>query len=124
MPLGNRRPGQYHAPRSWLERKIVGYIISFIVSGSRTEICFEDHLDPQEKQRDADFVLAAPSVWTLIKILIFPAFQSGETYRRGDWYLIKGELTAFLEDLYQDQNRVFFRYFLLTYVNKHAKLIQ
>lgn len=123
MQLGNRRPRDYSVSKSRVAAYFLCKLLPYVVDSNRVQIDYNDDAEAESNPNDVEFILAPPSAWALIKILLFPAFQGGETYRNGNWYLKRGELTRFLEELYSDQDRIFFRYFLLTYKAKYFSFL-
>lgn len=115
MRFGNQRPPHYSVSRSRIGQWLVRTILPFLLGNNRVYVDYDDQLDASSTTSECEFLLAPPSLWPLIKILTFPAFQTGETYRNGKWYLKVGDLSLFLESLYRDKNRAFFRYFRFTY---------
>ena len=119
MRLENQRPKNYSTSKSRIALYILRKLLPHVIKSNLVKIDYYDSLN-LETQRDSEkFILAPPSLWAFIKIFIFPAFQSGETYKNGEWYLKQGSLTHFLEEVYRHKDRLFFRYFLFTYRAKY-----
>jgi len=57
------------------------------------------------------FTVAAPDLWTTLKILLRPNLWVGESYVAGKWYLIQGDLADFLEAIQVSANPVFRSYY-------------
>jgi len=123
MRLENQRPQNYSVSKSGIASLFVRSLMPHVLSSGRVKVDYDDVMNGETERDETEFVLAPPRAWALIKILISPAYQGGETYRNGDWYLKQGSLTKFLEDLYRDQDRFFFRYFLFTYRAKYFSFI-
>ena len=82
-----------------------------LIGSDRILIDYDDSFEPQMVPEGYVAVLAPPTLWGAFRILCAPTFQPGETYRRGGWYLKSGDLHTFIEELYQDKDRPFYKLF-------------
>lgn len=111
IALENRRPENYRPPKSRLGKRLVKAILPKMIGNENVYLDFEGGILPQEAL-NSRVVLAAPTFWKMMYILMSPRMQSGETFRRGEWYIRKGSLSELVEEMYKDKDRAFFRYFL------------
>lgn len=109
--MKNHRPIDYRGPRTVLERRVMKWLMPRLIGSHRVLVDYADNMELDALPDDCIAVLAPPSLGGALKILCSPTFQPGETFRRGEWYLKKGEVSEFIEELYVDQTRLFYKFF-------------
>jgi cyclopropane-fatty-acyl-phospholipid synthase len=113
----NARPNNYIGPQGRIERLVCAALFRRMLNVRR--ISLGDPSAPNNA--DAEFIVAPPRFWTTIKLLAAPDLCVGDSYVAGDWYLIKGRLSDFLQALEQDARRSFKRYYDLVSRMKGAR---
>jgi cyclopropane-fatty-acyl-phospholipid synthase len=103
----NARPRNYVGPQGRIERLVCAALFRRMLNISR--ISFGDPSIPN--RADTEFIVAPPRFWTAIKLLAAPDLYVGDSYVAGDWYLIKGRLSDFLQAIEQDARQSFKRYY-------------
>ncbi len=105
------KPRGYSPPKSGLERAVCRALFRFMLGSNRIQFEFGD-TDPERfEQHDSEFVVAPPTLWVAIKLMLFPTLWVGESYVAGNWYLIKGNLSEFLNAVYGGAKPTFRSYF-------------
>jgi cyclopropane-fatty-acyl-phospholipid synthase len=60
---------------------------------------------------NAEFVVAAPRLLTILRLLAGPDFWVGETFIQGHWYLLRGNLADFLDAIEKEARRPYRAYY-------------
>jgi cyclopropane-fatty-acyl-phospholipid synthase len=81
-----------------------------MLKSGRIRVQFEGE-SPQGDDDDVEFVVAAPRLFTIFRLLTGPDFWVGETYIRGRWYLLRGNLSDFLKAVEEEANRAYRGYY-------------
>jgi cyclopropane-fatty-acyl-phospholipid synthase len=107
----NLAPSSYVGPQGPLEWALCRHLIHLMIASKRIAIArgVDDGC-----VSEAEFILAPPRLWTLVRILIAPNLWVGESYAAGSWYLRKGSLTEFLDVIQREAPRAFQRYYEFT----------
>jgi cyclopropane-fatty-acyl-phospholipid synthase len=88
----------YRGPQSELERRLCKFLFGWMIRDSRIQIDFgDDGASCDKTVQNTQVILAAPSLFATLKILLSPGLKVGESYVAGAWYIKKGRLTDFLE---------------------------
>jgi len=104
------RPTTYKALRFQFEKKAVHFLLDCLLSQIDIKIDCDDVCET-DSFHQSEFVLAPPSLGRTLHMLIFPDFWVGAYYARGAWYLKKGSLSSFIEQLHTQTPRRYFKYF-------------
>ena len=105
-------PSSYTGPRNKFERFLCRSLFGAVVKDGRIAIDFGSGLVLGEKS-EAEFLLAAPDLWTTVKVIFAPGFNIGETYAIGKWYLKKGVLADFLYSMRHQAPQFYDTYYRL-----------
>jgi cyclopropane-fatty-acyl-phospholipid synthase len=97
----NVRPNSYLGPRTALERRICRVLFAGMIQDQRIVIDYGDNEISRDRYDAAEVVLAAPGLWSALKIMIAPGLWVGESYVAGDWFLKKGTLANFIDIIWQ-----------------------
>jgi cyclopropane-fatty-acyl-phospholipid synthase len=108
IPDFNAKPASYKGPQGRFERFLCETLFRLMLDTPQIKI---DLHGPSQLLTDAEFVLAPPRLWTIMKILVMPDMCVGESYVVGNWYLVKGSLTDFLDAVERNANAAFRSYY-------------
>jgi cyclopropane-fatty-acyl-phospholipid synthase len=104
----NDMPVAYCGPRNSLERYLTTTLVRFFLKRNKSI-----HIVGcgSGDGKNAEFIIEPPRFLASLKILVDPEFQVGETFIRGEWYLSKGDMTDFLNEIFRSQEGAYLKYF-------------
>jgi cyclopropane-fatty-acyl-phospholipid synthase len=82
-----------------------------MIRSERIRIEFLNQHDSTDFQRNVEFVVMPPRLWTALKMMCFPNLWVGESYVAGSWYLSRGNLCDFLWTVRSEAPTKFRRYY-------------
>src|SRR6266849_4243697 len=107
-------PSSYTPPRSLIEIQLCRLLFRVMLNDKNIRIEFGDDNGEANDRSDATFVLAPPTLWTTIRLILAPSLWVGESFIAGAWYLKKGNLSEFLRLIRKDANGGFKKYYEIT----------
>jgi cyclopropane-fatty-acyl-phospholipid synthase len=112
--LGSEVPTSYAGPRSRLERAVCSNLFGLMLDSTRIGLTVhESAAIAPNLACEPEFIVAPPGLWTTLKIMLTPHLAVGESYVAGEWYLEKGDLSDFLENLQPAATSSFRAYYRL-----------
>src|SRR5690348_5931025 len=85
-------PARYRGPRNAFERLVGRWLFRLMIKDSRIAIDYGSGVSIDH----AEFIVACPTLWAAIKIVLAPNLNVGETFVAGDWFLLRGTLSDFI----------------------------
>jgi cyclopropane-fatty-acyl-phospholipid synthase len=85
-------PVRYGGPRNVIERLICRWLFRLMIQDGKIAVDY----GLGAAGDTAEFVIACPTLWAAIKIVLAPNLNVGETFVAGDWFLRRGKLSDFI----------------------------
>ena len=100
-------PARYRRPRNAFERLLCRWLFQLMIKDSR--IAVDYGLGTATDQ--TEFVVACPTLWAAIKIVLAPNLNVGETFVAGAWFLERGRLSDFIALIKTNPPRLYGGYY-------------
>ena len=98
MPNQNDRPPNYRGPSTKLGEYLVKEMLRSVLPNPLIQIVGSNE-EVAVKNGELGFVLHPPTLVQTIYMLMFPDYWVGTHYAKGNWYLSKGDLADFMQQL-------------------------